>query len=175
MSFVWPSLVLFLAFFAVAAIDGVYFHFRRFRLWAHAETRLEHALHTTRAVLAPPMIALLYAAGDPALVGAAVLVVLDGFAALADVAVERRSRERFGGLPHGEYLTHLAATAFHVAAIALAFAARLSADAAVAPPGAELARHLVIVMVAGSSLGAIHHVLLLARGFGGARRSLPTA
>jgi len=161
MAFVWPSLALFSLFFVAAAVDGMYFHFRRFRLWEHAETRTEHALHTARAVLMPPTIALLFTPGKAALVCAAVLVGLDFLVALLDVVVERRSRERFGGLPHGEYMTHLVATVFHVGAETLAFAGRLSDTA---DPLCPAANALVIAMVVGSSLVAIQHVVLLTRG-----------
>jgi len=162
MPVVWLSLALFCAFFVTAAIDGMYFHFQRFRLWQHPETRTEHALHTARAVLMPPTIAFLFAPGHAALACAAVLVGLDLIASLLDVAVERRSRERFGGLPHGEYVIHLVATVFHVEAVTLAFAGRLSGIAA---PPVGWAHGLVIVMVVGASFAAIQHVVLLCRGF----------
>jgi hypothetical protein len=161
MPFVWPSLALFSAFFVAAAFDGMYFHFRRFRLWEHAETRTEHALHTARAVLMPPTIAMLFSPGNAALVCAAFLVGLDFVVAMLDVMVERRSRERFGGLPHGEYVTHVLATVFHVGAETLAFAGRFSEGATRLGVWENA---LVITMVVGSSVVAIQHVVLLARG-----------
>jgi hypothetical protein len=161
MPFVWPSLALFCAFFVAAAIDGLYFHFRRFRLWHHADTRTEHALHTARAVLMPPTIATLFSSGRATLLVAAVLVGLDFIASMFDVVVERRSRARFGGLPHAEYLTHVVATVFHVGAVTLAFAGRLSGIPA---PTCALTNALVITMVAGASVVAVQHIVLLCRG-----------
>jgi hypothetical protein len=162
MAFVWPSLALFSAFFVAAAFDGAYFHSYRFRLSEHAESRTEHALHTARAVLMPATIALLFTPGGAALACAAVLIGLDLVVGLLDVVVERWSRERFGGLPHGEYMTHLIATVFHVGAEALAIAGRLSGPAAPLDPRANA---LVLAVVIGSSLAAIQHIVLLARGF----------
>jgi hypothetical protein len=164
MSFVWPSLVFFLAFFAVAAVDGVYFHLRRFRLWQHGDTRLEHALHTGRAVLIPPTIAALFTPGRGTLYMAAGLVAADLLIAALDVIVERRSRERFGGLPHGEYVTHLVATVFHTVAITLAFVGRIFPEAGPATACPSCAQAVVIVLVAGATLGAVQHVALLLRG-----------
>lgn len=154
------SLGLFGAFLAVGAIDALVYHHLRFRLAEHAETRGEHATHTARAVLLPPTLVALYA-GRGALGAAAVLVALDVVAAGVDVACERASRRRFGGLPHGEYAVHLAATVLHVAALATAFVAR-AADPSAAVAGWVSSAGLVLA--AGSSLAALHHVHGLVRG-----------
>jgi hypothetical protein len=176
MILVWPSLLLFVGFFAVAAVDGLYFHFRRFRLWAHAETWTEHALHTARALLMPLTLAFLFLPGRAPLAAAAVFAGLDLVAGGLDVMVERRSRERFGGLPHGEYVAHLLATTLHVSAEALAFSARLFTDAPLADVAyPRAASALVIALVAGAFIGAVHHVVLLARGYGEVERPLSTS
>jgi hypothetical protein len=160
LTLVWASLGFFVAFLAVAAIDGIYFHFKRFRLWAHAESRLEHALHTARAFAMPPMIAGLFLPGPFWLVVAIVFVVLDEVAAGLDVAVEWKSRRPHGGLPQGEYIAHLVATTFHIVAVTLAFVAK-------AMPAAETSPYIlpiVGVLVIGTSLGAIQHAILCAKG-----------
>jgi len=155
------SLALFGAFLAVGAVDAVVYHQLRFRLAEHPETRCEHATHTARAVLLPPTLVALYAAGRGALVVAAVLVALDFVAAGLDVACERESRRRFGGLPHGEYAIHLAATVLHVAALATAFIARASAPAAAVPGWIS---SVVLVLAAGSAVAALQHLHGLVRG-----------
>jgi len=156
------SVALFVAFSGVAAFDATYFHFRRFRLWAHPETRAEHAAHAARAMLMAPMLVLLFSPGRTALAGATVLVALDFVAAGIDVALERRSRVRFGGLPHGEYVVHLLATTFHVAALALAFAGRLGPGGDTAPSRGMVA--VLSVLVVGSSVSAAQHLVLCCRG-----------
>jgi hypothetical protein len=153
----WPALALFVAFLATAAVDGVWFHERRFRLWAHPETRLEHALHTIRALLLPPTIYFLF---RDALALALACIALDFVAAVFDVVVERRSRRRFGGLAHGEYAVHLLATLLHGSALALAVTARLVG----AVPLGTVGDGAVLVLVLGSSIAAIQHVVLLLRG-----------
>lgn len=163
MSLYWLALGFFVAFLGVAAVDGVYFHLGRFRLWAHAETRLEHAVHTARAVLMPPAIAALFLPGSGWRI-AAMLVALDTAAAALDVAVEWESRSVFGGLPRGEYATHLVATALHVAACTLAFAAKLLPDAGSSPACPGCAVPIVLALVLVTSLTAIQHIVLLARG-----------
>ena len=56
------SVVPLFAAFLLGAVDGVYFHLRRYRLFAFPESRAEHVLHTARAFLALPPMALLYLA-----------------------------------------------------------------------------------------------------------------
>jgi len=156
------SVAFFVAFAAVAAFDATYFHLRRFRLWAHPETRGEHAAHAARAMLMGPMLVLLFSPGRAALGLATVFVALDFVAAGIDVAIERRSRVRFGGLPHGEYVVHLAATTFHVAALALAFAGRLGPGGDAAPSRGMTA--VLAALVVGSLLSAVQHLVFCCRG-----------
>lgn len=42
----WISLLFFAVFPLVAAVDGIYDHLHRFRLWAQRDTWWEHVLHT---------------------------------------------------------------------------------------------------------------------------------
>lgn len=157
----WTSLVLFTAFFFVAAIDGFYYHLHRFRLWAHPETWAEHVLHTARAVLAPFILWALYAADGPGLTFAAMLVGLDGVATALDVRAERGSRRRFGGLPRGEWAAHVAATLLHVAALATAFTAGWVGEAR---PTAMVFGVLADGLLLGSTAAAVQHVALAVRG-----------
>jgi hypothetical protein len=83
-------------------------------------------------------------------------------AAGIDVATERDSRARLGGLPHGEYVAHLLATTLHVGAIATAFFARALAGESLAltPPGAIV----VDALVAGAALSTVQHLAYLVLG-----------
>jgi hypothetical protein len=155
---VWPGLILLVAFFAVAAVDGLYFHLWRFRLYARAESRLEHVLHTVRAVLSPPIIWALYVAEPAPLVLAGALVAVDLLVTLVDVWIEPQSRHGLGGLPRAEYLAHISATMLHVAALALGFISRLQATSPELPSSV---RTLALLLIAGATLPAVHHVALL--------------
>ena len=120
------SLVPLFAAFTLGAVDGVYFHLQRYRLFAHPESRGEHALHTVRALLVLPPLTLLYLA-EPAglyLWIAAVCIAADQVALALDVRAEATSRRRFGGLSAAEYQIHIAANGLHSVALALALASR---------------------------------------------------
>lgn len=52
---------IFLALFAlVAAVDGLYFHLWKYRLYARPESVYEHKLHTVRAFLFIPIVFFLF-------------------------------------------------------------------------------------------------------------------
>jgi hypothetical protein len=156
------SLALFTLFAAVAAVDSTHYHFRRFRLWSRPETRREHVAHTIRAALMAPALVALFHDGRPATLVACAIVALDFVAAGIDVATERDSRARFGGLPHGEYVAHLSATTLHVAAIATAFFARaLAGESLPLPPVGEI---VVAALVVGAALSAVQHLAYLVLG-----------
>lgn len=114
------------AAFLLGAIDGVYFHLRRYRLFAFPESRREHLLHTVRACLVLPPLALLYLAdaSGPCLWTAAAAIAVDQLMLALDLREEATSRRRFGGLEPAEYQIHVAANGFHGVALALALASR---------------------------------------------------
>jgi hypothetical protein len=123
---VLASTVLLLAFVVLSAIDGVYLHLWRYRLWARADSRYEHWLHTGRAVLFAPIVLLVFAAptAGAALWAGVALLAIDQVLEVLDVLEERASREGLGGLSSGEYLVHAILVTLRAGAIALALAAR---------------------------------------------------
>jgi hypothetical protein len=138
------------ALVALAFVDGVLVHLVREKLHARPETRLEHWIHTGRAVVFPPILALFFAGGAPAL-GVAFLAI-DQALEVADMAIERRSRAYSGGLRSSEYLLHGAALTLRGAAIAFSLAAG-------APSAAVIG--FVDLLLPGAVVGAILHVVLV--------------
>lgn len=97
-----------IAFTLVAAVDGLYYHLWRYRLYERPESRREHWLHTGNA-LCFPLLSFLLLSVDPrgalrALALALFLLTL-AFESL-DVLCERASRASLGGLTPREYLLH---------------------------------------------------------------------
>jgi hypothetical protein len=93
----------------IAAIDVLYFHLYKFRLYAHRASQLETVTHLARALLFGAA-AFLLARGEP---HGAWFWVIAGLAAadfgnnVADVLLEPRSRAPLGGLPPLEYAIHI--------------------------------------------------------------------
>jgi len=159
---IWLSLSLFIAFLVVGAVDGIYFHIYRFRLWAQPEGWIEHVLHTARAVLVAPMLWLIFVAEGERLGLLVALVVADIVVTVGDVLVESKSRKPLGGLPRAELAIHVTATVFHVGALGLAFASMLVPDAPV--PHAGPLNVIAVSLVVAAALAAGHHVALAVRG-----------
>jgi hypothetical protein len=164
------SLIAMIAAFAVGGVDGLLFHLQRFRLFAHAESRFEHVLHTGRALLAIPVVVFLYLF-EPvgiALYAALAAALADQVLMVIDLVVERRSRLRFGGLPHGEYMVHITANSLHAVAFALAFASvpasgwSVTADCSRSTLPAFL-QWVAVGMVAAAVIATCQHVVLLCK------------
>jgi hypothetical protein len=154
----WSSFVLFNLLLFVGIADALYLHLWRFRLFAQPESRVEHALHTVRALLVPMTAWLLFVAPRPALWAVIAVIGLDQVAMVLDVWVEPRSRRNLGGLPSNEYLIHIVAVSIHVAALALAFVGRFGAAAE--PFDARLASW-ALGGVINTAVVALLHVALL--------------
>jgi hypothetical protein len=114
------------AFLPLAAYDGIYLHLWRYRLFARAESRREHFVHTADAVLFAPTVFLLYVcrSGGALLWIAVGLVAIAQLVALADLVSERDSRASLGGLSTTEYVLHVVIMSLRTASIALILAAR---------------------------------------------------
>jgi hypothetical protein len=163
------SVVPLFAAFLLGAIDGVYFHLRRYRLFAFPESRAEHVLHTARAVLVLPPLALLYLgnAAGMCLWTAAASIAVDQVMLALDLREEATSRRRFGGLSPAEYQIHVGANGLHGIALALALASRpasawsLSACSLEASSLPLAIQGMVAAVWLASAVAVIQHVLLL--------------
>jgi hypothetical protein len=141
---------LLVVFAALSFVDGIVIHLWRERLHRRPDSRLEHALHTARAALFPPILVLFFGGAAPAL-GLVLIAVDQGFE-IADMAVERRSRAYSGGLRSSEYILHGALITLRGAGIAFALAAGVPSPAVVT---------LVDLLLPGAVLAAILHVVLM--------------
>lgn len=162
------SVVPLLAAFLLGAVDGLYFHLRRYRLFAFPESRAEHVLHTIRAFLVLPPLALLYLADAEGLClwTAAAAIAVDQLMLALDLREEATSRHRFGGLSPAEYQIHVAANGLHGIALTLALASRPTAawslsDSSLAASSLPLAiQALVGVLWLASAVAVAQHIVL---------------
>ena len=115
----------------VGAVDGLYFHLWKYRLYSRARSRREHVAHTGRALLLAPTLWLAFGALEVRALQFRIyalgsLIAIDGAIGIWDALIEQESRRDLGGLPRYEYLVHVIATAFHSSAEALAVVGWLS-------------------------------------------------
>lgn len=171
------GLLLLLAFVALAAVDGLYFHLWRYRLHETPGSKVEHALHTMRALLFPGIVILLYAMPTAGLLlwAGVALVALDTAVEVADAWLERGSRAPWGGLPPAEYVLHLVLTTLRAASLALVLAARPAAAWVLAPlpalvdPAPAFTAWATGVVLPGAVAIALLHVVLMVPALAGRR------
>ena len=128
MTLALASMVLVLIVGVMGAIDTLYFHFWKFRLFARPQSRREHLTHAIRAALAGPTFMLLFVwpATGPMLWLVTLLIAADFAVMLWDLFEEPESRRSLGGIPPAEYTLHVVAASLHSAGYALALASRPS-------------------------------------------------
>ncbi|HEX8999432.1 MAG TPA: hypothetical protein VGB07_06005 [Blastocatellia bacterium] len=153
----------------LGAIDGTYYHLKKYQLHLRAESRFEHQLHTIRAFLFAPIVWLLFGwnSGGWLLWLGVLAFAIDSIVELIDVLVENRSRAKLGGLSTGEYAIHVNATGLRIAAVALALAAKpvaawsLDSPSLIEPDFPAWLSWLMFCVVGGSVIGGVQHLWLL--------------
>ena len=160
--------VFLMIFGLVAAVDGLYLHLWKYRLYARPESRREHKLHTAQGALFVPIVFLLFYGdfGGAALWAGVLFLALEQAVEIMDVLDERDSRASIGGLSSTEYALHAVAITARTAAVALALAAKpLAAWSLDAPlvtgPGHEWAGSVGLQMVVGNILVVGLHLWLM--------------
>jgi hypothetical protein len=93
----------------LGAIDVLYFHLYRFRLYRQPGSVAEELTHLVRgAIFVAVLAVMLFSDGSPgAMMWLVALAGLDLANSAVDVLLERGSREPLGGLPSLEYLLHV--------------------------------------------------------------------
>lgn len=141
------------AFAILSFCDGVMLHLVVERLPLRPASRLEHLLHTARALLFPAIL-LTYFGGHASLVIAWTLLAVDQMIEIWDMAIERRSRAHTSGLPSREYVIHgLLTTLRATAVVFVAVIDRRVHDT-------SLLDALVSALVPGAIVAALAHVAL---------------
>jgi hypothetical protein len=159
------------AFAALAAVDGIGFHLWKLGLHARPEARREHRLHTARALLFVPILALVYGlpTGGLALWLGLSIALADTALEAWDVFEEPASRRALGGLSRAEAVLHALLVTLRAASLALAFAARpagawgWSAAWQLAPPDPARARFVLYGLLPGAVAVAALHLALARR------------
>ena len=160
--------VFLMIFGVVAAVDGLYLHLWKYRLYARPESLREHKLHTAQGALFAPVVFLLFYQdfGGLVLWAGVLFLAFEQVVEILDVLDERDSRASLGGLSSTEYALHAVAITARTAAVALALAAKpLAAWSFDAPlvtgPGHSWASSVGLQMVVGNILVVGLHVWLM--------------
>ena len=154
----------------IGAVDMLYFHLWKYRLFSSPSSRGETVTHILRSVTVAVLAWLLghYNAHGLWFWVVGSLFVIDFVNSIVDVAIEPRSRAAFGGVPSAEAAIHNVGTAALGAIAALYFSSgweqRLLPTALV-PSVSELPAFLVVqanlIAITGMVLAALELVLLI--------------
>lgn len=156
----------------IGAIDVLYYHWYRFRLYEQPSSVAEELTHLARggAFLAL-VVVLSRGVADPATDAVVLgLLAFDFLNSALDVALEPRSRAPLGGLPGGEYFLHFLGLFGAGFVVAHYLSARVALPIPAASGWGEVQANLLIVGGAGLLLVELG---LFLRARLRARRSLP--
>ena len=163
------STICLIAFMLLATYDGAYLHLWKFELFNHKESKIEHKIHTVRAILFPLIIWLLFVNVDiVSFYIGLFLFFIDLIVLGLDAFFEKESRSFMNGLPKWEYILHLFANSFHFTAIVLLIAVRvkfenyeiLYSKDFMLHKGFEIVQLIAKNIIPGAIILAIVHLLL---------------
>ena len=103
----------------VGSFDAAYYHDKKHSLHLYSSSIKEHFYHTVRAICYPIIIfSLFYKNFDGIILWIGIsAIIIDTVFFMLDAFEEKNSREQWGGLSHGEYITHLISNTLHYCAI----------------------------------------------------------
>lgn len=166
----FTAAVCMVVFTTIAALDGLYYHLYKYRLYERPASRLEHQLHTANVTIFVPQVFLLFWMQPHglwlwlALLTFVASLVVEFF----DVLCEPASRRDLGGLSGLEYLLHFMMAGLRFGAVLPLFVTSLPADwtmSATAMTPRPLWFLLVGVYIGVPAIGiSALHIALLARG-----------
>ena len=142
----------------VGSFDASYYHDKKYSLHLYSDSIKEHLYHTVRSVCYPIIIFSLFYknfTGIVFLVGV-LAVIVDTLFFLLDAVEEKKSRNKWGGLSNGEYITHLISNTLHYCAITTVLLAKFFLDTSRGHP--YYLSTISIILIIGGSVTAFQHI-----------------
>ena len=142
----------------LGSFDLTYYHDKKYSLHLHSESIREHLYHTVRSICYPIIvfslfyknfIGIIFWIGVSAIIIDTIFFILDAFE-------EKNSRNKWGGLSHGEYITHLISNALHYCAITTILLSKIFLPTPDKYPA--YLSIIAMVFVCGGTITAIQHI-----------------
>ena len=152
------ALILLILWSLLGSFDLTYYHNKKYSLHLYPESIREHLYHTVRATCYPIIIFSLFYKNFIGLIfwiGIAATII-DTIFFILDAFEEKNSRNKWGGLSHGESITHLFSNTIHYCAITTILLSKIYLS-----PGSDHPQYLSIIsliFVIGGTLTAIQHI-----------------
>ena len=155
------AFILLICWSLLGSFDLTYFHDKKYSLHLYSESIREHLYHTIRSICYPIIvlslfyknyIGIIFWIGISAILIDTIFFILDAFE-------EKNSRNKWGGLSHGESITHLFSNTVHYCAITTILLSKIYLS-----PSADYPQYLsigAIIFAIGGTWTAMQHLLRL--------------
>ena len=152
------AFILLVCWSLLGSFDLTYYHDKKFSLHLYSESIREHLYHTVRSICYPIIvfslfyknfIGIIFWIGVSAIIIDTIFFILDAFE-------EKNSRNKWGGLSHGESITHLFSNTVHYCAITTILLSKIYLS-----PSIEYPQYLSIIasiFVIGGTLTAMQNI-----------------
>ena len=152
------AFILLVCWSLLGSFDLKYYHDKKYSLHIHSESIKEHCYHTVRSICYPIIVftlfyknyfGILFWIGISAIIIDTVFFILDAFE-------EKNSRDKWGGLSHGESITHLFSNTVHYCAITTILLSKIYIS-----PSIEYPQYLSIISLIftlGGTVTAMQHI-----------------
>ena len=155
------AFILLVCWSLLGSFDLTYYHDKKYSLHLYSESIREHLYHTVRSICYPIIVfslfynnflGIIFWIGVSAIIIDTIFFILDAFE-------EKNSRNKWGGLSHGESITHLFSNTVHYCAITTILLSKIYLSPSTAYP--QYLSILSIILTIGGTLTAIQHLLRL--------------
>ena len=142
----------------LGSFDLTFYHDKKYSLHLYSESSREHFYHTVRSICYPIIVfSLFYKNFIGILFWIGVLaIIIDTIFFILDAFEEKNSRNKWGGLSHGEYITHLISNALHYCAITTILLSKIFLPTPDKYPA--YLSIIAMVFVCGGTITAIQHI-----------------
>ena len=142
----------------LGSFDLTYYHDKKYSLHLHSESIREHLYHTVRSICYPIIVFSLFYKNFIGIIFwiGVLAIIIDTIFFILDAFEEKNSRNKWGGLSHGESITHLFSNTIHYCAITTILLSKIYLS-----PSPEYPQYLsitAIIFSIGGTLTAAQHI-----------------
>ena len=152
------AFILLVCWSLLGSFDLTYYHDKKYPLHLYSESIREHLYHTVRSICYPIIVFSLFYKNFLGIIfwiGVSAIII-DTLFFILDAFEEKNSRNKWGGLSHGESITHLFSNTVHYCAITTILLSKIYLSSSTEYP--QYLSIISIIFVIGGTLIAILHI-----------------
>lgn len=152
------AFILLVCWSLLGTFDLIYYHDKKYSLHLYTESIREHLYHTIRSICYPIIIFSLFYKNFVGIIfwiGVSAIII-DTIFFILDAFEEKNSRNKWGGLSHGESITHLFSNTVHYCAITTILLSKIYSSPSTNYP--QYLSLISIIFAIGGTLTAMQHI-----------------